>query len=90
MVNAGLGIAILPHIAFASYPSDNVRCVPLSDPPMDRRMVIATKEGRQPSPAVEKFKEMLRDQHGGLHGDGGAEEGGQAAHAVAALAGAGQ
>jgi len=60
MVNAGLGISILPHIAFECYPSENICCIPLSDPPMHRRMVIAAKEGRQLSPAVEKFKEILR------------------------------
>lgn len=60
MVNVGLGLSILPHIAFACYPSDNIRCIPLTDPPMDRQIVVAAKEGRQVSPAVEKFKEILR------------------------------
>jgi DNA-binding transcriptional LysR family regulator len=60
MVNAGLGIAVLPLIARACYPSDNVRCVPLGDPPMERRIVIAMREGRQSSVAVEQFIAILR------------------------------
>ncbi len=60
MVNAGLGVSILPYIAYACYRSTQVRCLPLHDPPLERRMVIAAPEGRQPSPAVEKFKEILR------------------------------
>ncbi|MGE0359824.1 MAG: LysR family transcriptional regulator [Vicinamibacterales bacterium] len=62
MVDAGLGISILPHIAFACYPSNNVRCIPLAQPPMDRRMVIATKAGRQLPPAVEAFTAILHRQ----------------------------
>jgi LysR family transcriptional regulator, carnitine catabolism transcriptional activator len=62
MVNAGLGVSILPHIAFACYPSTNIRCVPLINPAMERRMVIATKEGRQHAPAVERFREILKKQ----------------------------
>lgn len=60
MVDAGLGVSLLPQIAYACYPAANVRCVPIANPAMKRRIVIAAKEGRQSSPAVERFVEILR------------------------------
>ena len=60
MVNAGVGVSVLPEIAFDCYPSRHVRRVPLSNPPLVRRIVIALKAGRQFSPGLEKFIEILR------------------------------
>jgi len=59
MVNAGLGIAILPLRAIDCFLSANVRCIAIIKPTLERRVVIATKAGRSFSPAVEKLIEIL-------------------------------
>lgn len=60
MVNAGLGIAILPLRAIDCFHSTNVRCIRIVKPKMERRVVIATKIGRSLPPAAEKLIKILR------------------------------
>jgi LysR family carnitine catabolism transcriptional activator len=75
MVNAGLGIAIMPLRAIDCFLSSSIRCIPIREPALERRVVIATKAGKSVSPAVQKLIEILhravrefppRVQHGRL------------------------
>ena len=59
MVNAGLGIAVLPIRAIDCFLSKNVRCVAIRKPSLKRRVVILSKAGRSFSPAVSKLIEIL-------------------------------
>jgi LysR family transcriptional regulator, carnitine catabolism transcriptional activator len=59
MVNAGLGIAILPLPSRDIYPATHVCCIAIREPVLERKIVIATKVGRALSPAVEKLIEIL-------------------------------
>jgi DNA-binding transcriptional LysR family regulator len=59
MVNAGLGIAIFPLRAIDCFLSSSIRCIPIHEPTLERRVVIATKAGRSLSPAVQKLIEIL-------------------------------
>jgi LysR family carnitine catabolism transcriptional activator len=60
MLNAGLGIAVLPMRAMDCFLSKNVRCIPIKKPAMERKVVIVSKAGRSFSPAVLKLIEILR------------------------------
>jgi LysR family transcriptional regulator, carnitine catabolism transcriptional activator len=60
MVNAGLGIAVLPFRAIDCFLSKNVRCIAIRKPKLERRVIILAKEGRSFSPAVSKLIEILR------------------------------
>ena len=59
MVNAGLGIAILPLRAIDCFLSTSIQCIAIREPTIERRVVIATKAGRSLSPAVQKLIEIL-------------------------------
>lgn len=59
MVNAGLGIAILPARAMECFLCTNIRCISIIHPVMERRVVIAAKAGRSRSLAIQKFIEIL-------------------------------
>jgi LysR family transcriptional regulator, carnitine catabolism transcriptional activator len=59
MVNAGIGIAILPARAMECFLSTNIRCISITRPIIERHVVIAAKAGRSRSPAVQKFIEIL-------------------------------
>jgi LysR family transcriptional regulator, carnitine catabolism transcriptional activator len=62
MVNAGLGIAILPRRALDCFFSSSIRCIEIHNPVIERTVVIATRTGRTPSPAVKRLIEILH-QH---------------------------
>jgi DNA-binding transcriptional LysR family regulator len=59
MVNAGLGIAVLPVRAIDCFLSKNVRCIAIRKPALERRVVIFSRAGRSFSPAVSKLIEIL-------------------------------
>jgi DNA-binding transcriptional LysR family regulator len=61
LVNAGLGVGILPRRALECFPSAGLACVPIGDPPLERRVAIATRAGRTLAPAVQKLIEILRE-----------------------------
>lgn len=61
LVNAGLGVGILPRRALECFPASELACVPITDPPLERRVVIATRAGRSVSPAVQKLIETVRE-----------------------------
>lgn len=59
MVREGLGVSIVPRIAFPSPPT-GVRLISLS-PRIHRQLGYATTPHQRPSPAAEAFIEALRD-----------------------------
>src|ERR1700722_8008054 len=61
LVNAGLGIAILPYCAKDCFLSTDVECVRIVSPALQRRVVIVAKGARSFSPAVRKLMEMLQE-----------------------------
>jgi LysR family transcriptional regulator, carnitine catabolism transcriptional activator len=58
MVNAGLGIAILPLRAIDCFLAKDIRCIAIK-PALERRVVIVSRAGRSFSPAVERLIEIL-------------------------------
>lgn len=61
LVHAGLGVGILPRRALECFPTSDIACVPIGDPPLERHVVIATPVGRTQSPAVQKLIEFIRE-----------------------------
>jgi LysR family carnitine catabolism transcriptional activator len=59
LVKADLGIAVLPLPAIDCYPSSNIRCVAITNPVLERKIVIAGKAKHPFSPAVQKLIEIL-------------------------------
>jgi DNA-binding transcriptional LysR family regulator len=60
MAAAGLGAAILPHVAIPSEPDSRVRAVLIVDPPMVRELCVITLRGQVLSPVAVRFVEMLK------------------------------
>ena len=63
LVAAGLGLAILPELA-AQRARPACALVRLSDPKIERKLVIVTRRGHAPSPAAAEFETLLRGQRG--------------------------
>lgn len=61
MVSAGLGLGILPLRALECCGGAGIRCIPISEPALERRVVIATRAGRSVSPPLQKLIEILHD-----------------------------
>lgn len=59
MVNAGLGIAILPLRAMDFFLTSTIRCIEIYNPAIERSVVVATLAGRTLSPAVKRLIEIL-------------------------------
>ncbi len=62
LVEAGLGIAVLPAIAWAFARDRQVVVRPLLDPRISRDISIIRAAGRASTPAAEGFVRMLREQ----------------------------
>lgn len=62
MVESGLGVAVLSELVTGRMPFD-VRLKEL-DPPQYRDVAIAVKKGRRPSPATEKFIQIVLEHFG--------------------------
>ena len=60
LVAAGLGIALLPHLATNHAPS-NCRISELHGPPVERQVAILTKRGGSPSPSAQAFRKHPGD-----------------------------
>ena len=67
MVNAGLGIAVLPLRAIDSFHSSEVSCIQIVRPRLERRVLIATKVGRSLPWAAKKLIDILRETVRKLH-----------------------
>jgi DNA-binding transcriptional LysR family regulator len=63
LVAAGLGLAILPELA-AQRARPACALVRLSEPSVERKLVIVTRRGRAPSPAAAEFETLLRAGRG--------------------------
>jgi len=63
LVAAGLGVAILPELA-AQRARPACALVRLSDPKVERKLVIVTRRGHAPSPAAAEFETLLRGARG--------------------------
>jgi LysR family carnitine catabolism transcriptional activator len=59
-VEAGLGVTILPRMAFRSLASDRVVAVPISTPRIHRDIGVISRPEYRPSPAAEAFMLVLR------------------------------
>lgn len=62
MIEAGLGISLLPALAASTSAFSNLTFVPLSYPKLQRKMCIISRKGRALSPAAERLLEMLFDK----------------------------
>jgi LysR family transcriptional regulator, carnitine catabolism transcriptional activator len=60
LVNAGLGIAILPEIVARTQNTPAIRCVSITKPSLNRTIEIIQKKDRSLSPAAAKLVEILR------------------------------
>lgn len=63
LVAAGLGLAILPELA-AQRARPACALVRLSEPKVERKLVIVTRRGHAPSPAAAGFEILLRGARG--------------------------
>ncbi len=66
MVAAGLGVSLVPQLAFEGAPRPGVVALTVSDPPLSRTLAVAHRADRPLSPAAEAFVAALRTQIGGL------------------------
>jgi DNA-binding transcriptional LysR family regulator len=64
MVAAGLGVSLVPQLAFEGAPRSGVIALPVSDPPLSRTLGVAHRHDRPLSPAAEAFVATLRDAVG--------------------------
>lgn len=60
MVAAGLGVSLVPRLAFAGAPRPDVVGLAVSEPPLARTLAVAHRHDRQLSPAAEAFIATLR------------------------------
>jgi DNA-binding transcriptional LysR family regulator len=61
MVEAGLGVTVLPSMALSSLRVPGIQVRPLVAPVMTREVGIITKKNRAPSPAAQAFLRLLRE-----------------------------
>lgn len=59
MVEAGLGVAVLPTYAWVAARKGTVTAIPLVNPTMTRDIVLITPAGRSVSPALSSFTRVL-------------------------------
>jgi LysR family transcriptional regulator, carnitine catabolism transcriptional activator len=62
MVQAGLGIAILPESAMALDQTRPIRVLAIREPVLTRQISILTRAGRSLSPAAERLTQVLHEQ----------------------------
>lgn len=60
MVEAGLGVGIVPSMALSHGRHPDVRGVPLADVTLERRVGLLTLEGRRLTPVAQRFYEHLK------------------------------
>lgn len=60
MVNAGLGIAVLPEVAAGFGIGTQIRRIPISKPALRREICVVQKQGRSLSPASSKMIDLLK------------------------------
>ena len=62
MINAGIGISLLPALAASTSAFSNLNFTPLSNPKLQREMCIISRKGRALSPAAETLLEVVADK----------------------------
>lgn len=62
MVEAGLGAALLPEMAFSSARLKGVKVVPLDDPGLSRTICLVSLRGQAHSPAVARLVETIEQR----------------------------
>jgi LysR family carnitine catabolism transcriptional activator len=62
MVQAGLGIAILPESALMPGAGQGVRMLPIREPDLTRHVGLLRRNERSLSPAAQRLLEVMRDQ----------------------------
>ncbi len=62
MINAGIGISLLPALAASTSAFSNLNFAPLSNPKLQREMCIISRKGRALSPAAETLLEVVTDK----------------------------
>jgi DNA-binding transcriptional LysR family regulator len=60
MVDAGLGVAVLPEAAIGGDAGRRLRRIAIREPELTREVAILTRRGRSRSPATERLVEALR------------------------------
>jgi LysR family carnitine catabolism transcriptional activator len=60
MVEAGLGVAVLPAAAIMADAGRRLRRIAIRDPELTREIALLTRRGRSRSPATERLVEALR------------------------------
>lgn len=61
LVSAGLGMTALPHLTLPARRTDGLVMLPIRSPVASRSMGIVRLHGRTPSPAAERFMDLLLD-----------------------------
>ena len=59
MVEAGLGVAVLPTYAAVAARNPDVKVTPPHKPQMERNIVLIMQSGRSPSPGLQSFTSFL-------------------------------
>jgi len=62
MVEAGLGVAVLPTYARVAARAEAITSVPMTNPTITRDVVLITQAGRMASPALSSFARVLADR----------------------------
>jgi len=62
LVEAGLGISVMPSLAMPAVDHPTLVSVPLIEPVVDRTLGLVTRRGSSLSPAAEKFVAILLEQ----------------------------
>lgn len=64
LVAAGLGVALLPRMIASARPRANVVIVPLDEPELDWKMVLAWRRGGYLSAAAQAWLRLVQAEHG--------------------------
>ncbi|MEI2416889.1 LysR substrate-binding domain-containing protein [Orrella sp. JC864] len=57
MAKAGMGVAVLPRIAVPEALGEDLRIVPVTDPPLLRDLGVITRRGQAHSPAAQRLRQ---------------------------------
>lgn len=60
LVEAGIGVGVVPHLAIAEGKQATLKTVPIIDPKIVRTIGVTKRRGRPLSPAAQAFHDLLR------------------------------
>jgi DNA-binding transcriptional LysR family regulator len=61
LVEIGAGVAVLPEIATGSECSSKIKCLPIRQPELSRKVEVLQRRDRTLSPAALKMLEIIRE-----------------------------